>query len=352
MSLVFFDGFDSYSSNTELVASNPITVAAFAVSTTGGRFGLGRVNQTNDGGHVTYNFSPTVGEFWQGFGIRFENAGSSAGEFLQYLSPAGVEWSVGSDSSTKNLYVWRGSRTGTLVAQTSAAFLGSTNDSSGPYFWIDARYKWGNNNNGAFELWVGGRQLVSLSSVNTVTNVAQTAISNTKLMGYQTGGPGSYNSYDDWYIVSVDGTSPNTKLGDIRIARLDPNTDFITSGTATPGPAYYTGVDDGATANTNDYITFNNTPGENVAFGVTALPSNATTVYGISIITQQSKSDAGSANARHIVISNGSQSNGNVFILSTTNLKTKTYFPTDPYTSAGWTNTAVANVKIGFGVDA
>lgn len=352
MSLIFFDGFDSYSSNTEFSAANPITISGFTLNTTGGRFNGGRLTQSGDGGYVSYNFSPTVGEFWQGFAIRFQNAGSSAGHFLQYRSPAGVEWSVGSDSTLKNLYVWRGSRTGTLVAQSNSVFLGSTNDSSGPYFWVDARYKWGNNNNGDFELWVNGVQLVSLNSVNTVSNIAQTAITSTWLYGYETGGPGSYNVFDDWYIVSVDGTSPNNKLGDIRIARLDPNTDFITSGTATPGPLYYTGVDDGATANISDYITFNNTTGENVAFGVTALPSNATAVYGISVITQQLKTDAGSANARHLVISNNIQANSNVFLLSTSAVKTKSYFPTDPETSAVWTNTAIANVKIGFGVDA
>lgn len=345
MSLLFFEGFDSVSTNTELTSLNPFSANAGSFSNTDGRYNGGKWTLSPVGGsYLLYNVPASTGEFFQGTAVRCDTLYSTSNYFLTFNSDAGAEWTVGTDS-TRSIYVWRGTAGSANLVISNSAVL----PFSGVYFWLESRYKWGNNNNGSFDLWVNGVQVVSLSNVNTVNRTAQTSITKT---GFHIGSTtqGAYLSIDDWYVVKVDSTSPNTRIGDARVSRIDPNSDYITSGTSTPGPAYYTSVDDGATANTSDYITFNNTTGENVAFGTTSLASNAGNIIGISVITQQLKSDAGSANARHIVISNGTQSNGSMFTLSTTSTKNKTYFVTDPYTSAAWTNTAVANVKIGFGV--
>lgn len=219
---------------------------------------------------------------------------------------------------------------------------------------IEVRIKASTSNttaDGIVEVWVEGNKVFSNTSCVTIANNSSTGYN-----GINTHIPinGTWN-LDDVYITDTTGSAPwNTRLGDVRIASIVPNSDVpgANSGTPSTGTAHWSTVDE-LPYNTSDYVYIPNSSGSLERFNRTSLPTLSNTIFAIAPSMWVRKSDAGVANLHNILYNNSSgyQVNGNTVSVSTSYLRYRDSFSTNPETGLQWSNANVANLQLGVVVD-
>jgi hypothetical protein len=327
--LQFFDGFDTYGSETDLLTTPYYGTFAASFQTTGGRFGGGTI--VSSGNAVGYlNLPSSLTELWTGRAV-LSQASTGTGPFFYFVGP--------------NLTISLNAATGQLVAPAGNTAIGSF--TTNVWHYVECHYKsatTNSSNDGVLEIWVDNAQVYS-TTASSYYGAVTSMIANASAATF-----GEGNMYtDDIYVLDTTGSALNTRLGDLRIGLALPDADASPNqGTPASGSSHYAMVDTSPGYNTADYISIPNTMGDEERFSIGSLPSVPAQVFAVSVVSVVSKSDAGGSLGVNEIVSNGTQSEGTAFPLSTTPAYYRTYYTTDPNTGAAWTVSAAEAIKIGF----
>jgi hypothetical protein len=339
--LLHIDGFDSYSTSSDLTQLEYTTIGpGMQFSTTGGRFGGGTIIANSPGTDnnpvylvKTLPYSPS--EIWMGIAILSPGYNVNTGIF-SIISSSGVEAVITYNPGTGVWSAWRGSGSELLAS----AGLNIGNNS---WHWVDFHYIM-STSVGVMEIWVDGTQIVNLTGANTTQN-SYTVFPTVSLA---CSSMNSAMNFDDWYILDTNGSINNTRLGDSRIETLHPSSDAgPNNGTPSTAGPHYLMVNE-LQWNTSNSIVLTGTSGQEELFGMTSLLTTPMTIHGVRVLATSAKTDAGSLTANTIVSSNSIVAAGNTSALSTTFIHTWNIFETDPSTSNAWIYTAINSMDCGF----
>lgn len=383
MALLFWEGFDSYNNMVEISSRTTVSNVTIlkdctewaAIEAGGGRF-AGRCLRVFDSGYSGGQilFTNPVRELWTGKAIYIFS--SSAAAFPTEGTTIGGGCVLNAYNMTGSLNFWNTEchlqvkangaiyayLGGTIRYQYFAQYAGGYNRqgllgntspgafSFDAWHYLETRYRQSTSNtssDGIIEVWIDNNQVLNITGVNTRVTNAVTNVSSCMLAGTS----GGYLTFDDVYVLDTNGSSPwNSRLGDIRIATVVPNTDVgANSGTPSTGTTHW-GVIDERPLNTSDYLTIPNVANNTERFYISALPTVPGSIYGVAITSVQQKSDAGSCNTRTLLQSNttGYIANSGVNTLTTSWTTYRDDYVLNPNTSSQWTVSEFANTQIGF----
>lgn len=332
MALLFIDGFDHYS--TADMNKKWTTVPAT----------------------VYLSIDPTGGR--RGTGCALCGAYSTNEQLIKVLSGSyssvvvGFALYVGIVSSAANLLVLREGATnhlllsfdsiGRFVVKRGTTTLGTSTEFVSPNTWVYVEFKATiNDTTGSFEVRLNGVNVLSATGIDTRNGGTTGLIDNFFLSTHQNA------KFDDFYICDTSGSSNNDFLGDCRIDTILPNSDgFYTNGTPSTGTAHYACVDENP-PNTTDYISMD-VVSQRDSYGypdIAALSSSA--IYGVQLNAYWMKDDAGSRSAATFVRSVSTNADGASVSLPSSFTFNTQIFPTDPDTSAAWTQSAINAAEFG-----
>lgn len=379
MALLFWEGFDSFSSYTQLNGNVPgwnfywdsIGSSGMAQNLiTAGRYGgqalypgtqsesyWGKITFTSSAPDDIYtgraiNVGVPFGLlcFWGNSTLTsgYAGTGPAPDVWIEYIGTGALRVFNHQGATWANSIAYGGGKN--LIGTTALGVM-----RSGVYQWIEVRVKASTSNttsDGIVEIWIEGIKVFSNTSCVTKANNSSTGyngISTNSLKGSGWGGA------DDFYITDTTGPAPwNGRLGDVRIANIVPNSDVpgANSGTPSTGTAHWSTVDE-LPFNTSDYIYIPNSPGSLERFNRTSLPTTPNTILAIAPSLWVLKSDAGTANLHNILYNNSSgyQVNGNTVSVSTSYARYRDSYDTNPETGLQWTNANVANLQLGVVID-
>lgn len=379
MALLFWEGFDSFSSQTQLNGNIPgwnmswdrtdlAAATHMNVSAGNGRYGgqsLSPGTQSAAWGKITFNSSAS-NEIYTGRAINVTNINSlicfwgNSTLTAGYTSPPAPDvWVEFAGSGILRAYNFQGAtHTNSITVGGGKSLIGTTDIGvirSGIYQWLEVRVKASSSNttaDGIVEVWVEGVKVISNTSCVTLANNSSTGYN-----GVNTNIPRDryWSGMDDYYITDTTGSAPwNGRLGDVRVANIVPSSDVpgANSGTPSTGTAHWSTVDE-LPFNTSDYVYIPNSSGNLERFNRTSLPTLPNTILAIAPSLWVLKSDAGTANLHNILYNNSSgyQVNGNTVSISTSYARYRDSYITNPETGLQWTNANVANLQLGLVID-
>ena len=327
MALLMMDGFDTYLTGSDLIATGKwSTVGGF--STTGGRFGGGALTITNSNSPTFVLASVT--ELWMGFAFN----GNGNIPLVTLTSALGDEFVLYYNTTGQTIYAKRGGTTlGTATVNVPVNL----------WTWVELHFKL-HATAGVVEAWINGVQVLNLTAQNTINNSGATSITSGTLIKN-----GNFTAaFDDLYILDTTGSSPlNGRLGDCRIYTAVPTTDAgPNNGTPSTGTNHWAVVNE-AQYNTTNYTTITNTSGQGEYFTTASFLGTTQTVYAVKVTAVAEKSDAGAANNEIGIKSGSTWAYGSSYPLATTWSFSSAMFTVDPATSAQWTASATNSLVFG-----
>lgn len=344
MSIVHIDGFDSYSTGSDLTqeyASGSNGIAN--LSTTAGRFGGGALTYLGSFKDLVHVLDNPVDELWTGIAIEPTTTGDGRDACIfAFSSTFGYEVVLTFNDSTGDLKVWRGSQS-TQLGSSVAVTMGTNT-----WHWIEVHAIL-DPSAGVVEVWLDGVQIINLTAQNTRQNGSATVFSQ---VGIGAGSSMQTTSadFDDWYILDPN-ISPNTgRLGDCKVETLAPTSDASPNdGTLSTGTDHFAVVDE-AQWNSTDYTDLADTSGQEELFGMGDLAGSPTTIYGVRVLATIEKTDAGAMSGEVTCKSSSTETAGPSTPLLTTWAHVKGIYEVDPNTSAAWTASGVNGMSCGLKV--
>lgn len=196
------------------------------------------------------------------------------------------------------------------------------------------------NNSGVCEVWVNSKKIIDYSGDTYNSGTAN--VGQIRILG---GGSGDGTHVDDLYWA--DGTNSQTLLGDIRIDCLFP-TGAGSSTDMTPSAGNnWECVDEAVVNDETDYVS-EDTVGDHDSYQFADLPTSTGSVYGVQLVSDMQKADAGSASAKHVVRSGGTDyTPGSEHTLGEGYSFYSDLLLTDPDTSSAWTISGVNSAEFG-----
>lgn len=362
MALIFWEGFDSYSTLADLYTAERLnynlsylssfSYGNYTFSATGGRFG-GRAVQdcavsfagigTADLSRVV--FINPVNEVWTGRAIKRNISGGYL--VLQCINMTGsdpmpCDGMIRAEAdgsivvSRSATYGWWSDGTwGTTIGNTAPGVF-----TNGVWNFIETRWKQSTtttSSDGIVEVWLNNNLVLSIPNANTRVSAAN--ISTVSIISRDK----STNVFtDDVYALDTSGPAPwNTRLGDCRIVSVAVNADANPNdGVVSTGNVNHWTVVDEIPYSAADWLTLGSAGvGTGEMFKHAALPStNVFSVLATSVVAVAGKSDAGNATFKLSIQSGSTRANSNTQYLSTSNSYYRQDFTTNPDTSAQWTN--------------
>lgn len=328
MSLLFFDGFETYATadilnNWTSKASTP------TINATGGRRG-GSGLSCGAGGYVRKTMLSSLSTIVIGFGFNPNNVSVIGAVYIARLldvSSAQLELRINADATLSI------TRNGTVLGTSSASL------NVGGWQYIELKVTI-HDTTGSYELRLDGVNILSATSVDT-KNTANASVNQVQigLDGSVSGGP--IYVFDDFYILDTAGSTNNNFLGDIRIDALYPTADGnYTAWTPSTGTDHYALVDE-ATPNTTDYNS-SSTAGQKDSYVMSNPPAlSSQAIYGVMVKVAALKDDAGSRSLKVGVRSGTTDSLSAAQALSTSQVYYSSIHEVDPATGLAWTVAAV-----------
>lgn len=361
MALLFWEGFDFYPSLNDLVTAKPEVAPGYMVG-----FGSYPNYQSSEGRFGRYSIGGGYWVYWGKIDVVSYNATELyTGRAIKHPVNNGLICFWGNNGGGTNqpdiwsyvdngtVYVYRYNSSGTniLLGQSEARIF-----KYNIWNWIEMRCKLSTDNastDGIVEFWLNGNRIINLTNVTTKRSNTTTCFQGVNFQsGINTNG-GEWR-VDDIYITDTTGPAPwNGRLGDLRIVTVSPNYDVgANSGTPSTGNTHW-GVIDERPYNTSDYLTIPNTPGNKETFYINNIPTIANSIFAVSVMSVQQKSDAGTCNTHTFLTSNNSgyTSNSNTIQLTTTYSGWVDYYITNPETGNSWSYSEISNTQIGLEID-
>jgi len=338
MALLFMEGFENYSTVTELY-QDPRFFSDF------------------NGGDPVFESGRVSGQ-----SLRFDNDGESVGCYLPQDSTATIYGGFGfkyvqtnivqiisfSDSSNGEIFdiefVVSGP-TVTLAIKNGATTLAETSPLSAST-WYHIGFKvLMSDTVGTAAIYVDGVLDDSNTGLDTSAN-GSTAVNRFAFHG----GVNHDINFDDVYIGDDSGSDMTDIVGDLFIEQLVP--DGVGSSTQfTPSVgSNYQNVDD---TTPDDDTTYNesSTSGHKDLFTAANLSQPVNTVYAVQISSKFNKQQAGTRTFRNKVLSNVTEGNGATVGMRYQSYSYKTdLFENDPDTSSAWTESGVNAMEVGYEV--
>lgn len=340
MAWLFGDSFDFYSTqNDMLTGSSPLWGSIVgSISFVTGRFPGSRAMQLNNN-LISSSFSNSSTIFLN-IAVYSVNAlsGSAAWHTIQLFDGSTVQCSIYwySDGS---LRFYHGTNSGTLLATFSSAFAGLT--------WTHFQIKVILSSTGG-EIHVRINGAASDTFVVTGLNTISTVNSYTNSLAIGSPGFGFVFYSDDFYCFNDSGAAPNNWQGDVTATQLmvasDPGSPVFSKfpNTGTSFSKINEVQEDGDTT----YISDNNVNAED-DFGITALTSSPSSIVAVVVKAFVKKSNAGSRSGDIILKSGVSSANFGSTALSSSYGYLTLPSPSDPNTSAAWTQSNLNAITIG-----
>lgn len=356
MALLFWEGFDSYTSLTELQTARPLVSTAFssgfggnyppAWNNTGGRFNgkcLQNATYTLWGRViVTTPTKSSYNELYTGRAVKT----TSGGLICFWGTTNDTLPEVFVDVTGGQVRAWAG---GNGVV-TGSVLLGQTAPSimSSGWNWIEARAKISSTNStpdGEFEVWLNNVKIISNTACITRYYNAATGYKGVNTQA-------TVGISDDMYVLDTTGPAPwNTVLGDCRIATVPVVSDRgPNDGNVSTGNTNHWTVVDEIPFGTSDYIQFpTDVTNKGEMFGISNLPNtNVFSVIAATVVTVANKSDAGNAVGKIVVRTNDTYSNSNVAYLATSAEVLRYDILTHPVTGTLWSFSDLQSANVGF----
>jgi hypothetical protein len=325
MSLIFFDGFETYAT-ADILKDWTLTSGAVSINATGGRRGSGAAYAPNNSaaGYITKTLPAAVSTVIVGFSLNLSALPTLNTRSVLRLLDAGTQQFEINVNIDGTLSV---SRNATVLA-TSA---GSIPVASDQYIELKVTI---HDTLGAFELRLNGNTILSATNVDT-KNTANAFINGVSL-GPQYTVAVCTAKYDDFYVLDTSGATNNDFLGDVRIDAIYPNADgAYTSLTPSTGSSHFALVDE-ATPNTTDYNS-SSTPAAKDSYGMTSPPVlTSEIIFAVRAKVAALKDDTGARSIKVGVRSGAVDSVSAAQALSTTQLYYSNIHETDPNTGAAW----------------
>lgn len=204
------------------------------------------------------------------------------------------------------------------------------------------------NTVGSIDIRVDGRQVMSLSGIDNVTDreeCAQIALPGRYNAGFA-GWPGLEPKVyvDDLIVYDDTGTSNNTIVGDHRVIALRPNGD---TGTA-DWSSGYTAIDDVDSDDDSGYLSAPAGASPSLLtsnFDLEAL-SGTGEVAGVSAIHRARKTEAGSGTIESGIVQGGSSERGETYQLGTEYVFYEDAFDVDPSSGSAFTVSDVNSLQV------
>jgi len=262
-------------------------------------------------------------------------------------------------ASTGDLEVYRGIAEpgyGTLLASTSDAPI-----VTGAFQHVELQATI-DGSAGAVEVRVNGVTVLTVSGVDTVAgagenrvpsiaandNVSQLAFSGRNDWAQAEDIITHTTYFDDIYVYDMTGSFNNTWLGDRRIYTLFPSADTVDAGWTPLSGDGYTNIDEGVDDDTS-YISAGvpGSPDETSStFELDNIPETVGLVSAVETVHLVKKTEAGLADVRSGIVSNGSTSEGSIHPLNTIYTYHSDVFEFDPDTGASFTLSAIDALQL------
>lgn len=346
MSLVFFDGFDHYSTLSHkgwtVTAGGTTGITASAV-----RYGLNGFRCESGSGNSRGMFrllDTGDDEIIFGFALRLAS------------SPTSGRWVARAGANGIGNHIGIAIAAGPVLRvdyQTSTA-SGTTVLSLSTWYYVEVRLKV-HDTAGEVEVRLNGSVEINVSGIDTKSGAGTVAdYVGLGHLGGSTSGSSQLLDFDDFYLILKDGSGAVDFLGDVRAAALLPDGNgnsqqFVgQDGNSTDN---YLNADETAPDGDTTYNE-SSTTGHKDLHTHANLPTAASAVHGVQQMIYARKTDVGARTGRMVVRSNGTDYEGS----DLTMLDTYQYFrqmrTVDPDTSAAWTASAVDAIESGSKVQA
>lgn len=341
MTLLHFDGFDTYANATDL-GNEYVTAGGHAnVAASQGRFG-GNAVIAGGSNQAAYRKALGAGytDLWQGMALKDAVGGGNSGLFSVIGSTGQFEVGCDFNASTGIFTVGRvdgasfgkiGTVLGTSAAQVNIA----------AFNWVEFRAVF-SATVGVLEVWFNGIQIINVTGANTNRTGASGGYYEVWLGQRNVNDNASAFRYgDDWYVAT-------TRLGDCKVLTLAPTSDASPNvGTPSTGTAHWSLVDEG-TPNTTDYVSLDaSSAGNKEMFGMTAV-STTQSILGVRASAHASKSDAADALFCALLKSGATEVTGfTAGAMIGANARSSLIAELDPNTGAAWTQANVNAINAG-----
>lgn len=329
MSLIYFDGFETYAT-ADITKSWNSAVNGPTIATTSGRRSGGTLSCAASA-YVALTFPSAESSVVAGCALNFSTLPSLGyNAWFLRLADSGndqIKLKLNSDG-TIGIY-----RNNTLLGTSSA----SVEAAAWHYLQIKTVI---NDTTGSYEVRLDDVNILSASNVDT-KDTANASV-NQIYLGIESTSGNPTVKVDDFYILNTSGSAPNNNfLGDVRIDAIYPSSDGnYTQWTPSTGVNHYAVVDE-STPNTTDYVS-DATNGNKDSYGMTNVPAlTAQTIYGVMVRAAALKDDAGARSLKVGVRSSTTDSLSSAQAITTSQLYYNNIHETDPATAAAWTESGV-----------
>lgn len=347
MSLLFIDGWDHYATaditkkwNTILTGDQAPSISASAARTGTQGFRSGVVSNAQEAQRVTVTVAPaTPASGVMGFAFRPSGNGNSNSRVMSVI-----------DAGTEQFNV-QGNSDGTLSVERSSTTLGTTSAAVPLNQWTFIEVKWTiNDTTGSVQIRFNGDTVLSLSNVDT-KNTSNATWGTVSIGGaaVSLGAPATTWDYDDLYLCDLGGSTNNDFLGDVRVDAHYPNANGNSSNwTRSTGSDQYATIDELLQNGDSDY----NSTGAISTTDTLNFPNliNAgSAIHAVQVCCCGRKEDAGGGSLAAIVRHSGTDyEHGTPQGLATTYTIHRFLYPTNPGTSAAWTESGFNNAEFGY----
>ncbi|MDX9689006.1 MAG: hypothetical protein RBT70_00875 [Alphaproteobacteria bacterium] len=339
MALRFIDGFDHYTTSSQLPYKyNIVCSSSYAALDAGRRSGSQALRVYSSSGYVakTLGDQPT----WiVGAAVKLESLPSSNGPVFAFLDGNGDSQACLCVSSTGALVLKRGSSSGTTLATSNNALL------AGVWNFIEAKITVADSG-GIFSACVNGQEWVTYTGDTKYSSYYAYA-SSIKLNGM----PSIVKVwYDDFYICDGTGSVNNDFLGDVRVDTLFPSgignaAEFTPTGSANN----WENVDDASPDEDASY-NVSDTVGKKDTFSLSDLSALDSSVFGVQENILARKDDAGTRLLRGLVRVDSADHEGGDLSLGDSYGDFTQIWEKNPSTSVNWTESEVNAAEFGYKV--
>jgi hypothetical protein len=329
MALLWFDGFDNYGSDENILKA--YDYGSFGYWRSGGRFSTS-IGMYYSYGYTLYKTIPNHTQLFVGF--AFNNVALNH-NFLLFQDASNNDQLTLNVNSSGNIEVKRG--TTILATSTNIIYVNNWD-----YIAVDVGF---DNTTGYIQVWINGVKDIDISNIDT-QNTALSGCSRLALTSEKT----LQIYFDDFYIADNTGSLNNTIIPEAKVIPLIPSADTAQKDfTASTGSDNYAMVDevtpDGDTTNVNA-----STNNAKDIYELSDLPAGTSDVYGVSTIVYARKDDTGVAYLNYGIKSGSTESFSLNNLLSTSYVHFIKFDETDPNTSSQWTYSTVNSLQCGISV--
>lgn len=354
MALLYFEGFDNYSTAiNDLLARRAEFVWSFVNQvispsySSPGRNNQGTALLIGNRANLYGTLTTPLASAFLGFGFKISQQSSAVCSFNLMdglIATPTSQLAFTFNTNLARIDVYRGDTSGTLIASSA---VNSYIPSAWNYIEVFATI---HPTAGVVIIHMNGQEILNVSGLNTRAT-ANTSFSVIQFSGSPGGGNTPGVTIDDFYICDTTvgpGLIPfNTFVGDVRVVTVN----VVGNGTSsqwTPlSGTNWQMVDE---VHNDGDTTYNSTAtaGNIDLFNMHALTGTISNVLAVQVIGSYRKDDASTREVQQQLVSGATQVEGAIYSIPGSYIYATDLYVLDPDTSANWTISAVNALQVGY----